>query len=594
VQFGYGEPGKSPTRFSISDRRLEEASGGASALNPPLTTGLAVTDWKNNLTPKLDGQALKLNQYERSRSLAIAPDQSHFLLGTEFRLRLYDRSGKELWKVPTTSVAWNVNISGDGKLAVAAFGDGTIRWFRMSDGKALLTFFQHADRKRWVVWTPSGYYDASPGAEDLIGWHVNNGRDAAADFFPVGQFRNTYYRPDVIPRVLQTGDESRGLQLANEGAGRKEQQDAVAAQLPPVVEIISPSDDSEVSTTEIAVRFRIRTPSGEPVTSVKALVDGRPSGARALSVVTTSEGTRELRVSVPEQDSTISVIAENRFTASAPATVRLKWGARGPRAAGNTETSSIVIKPRLYVLAVGVSKYANEKFNLGFADKDARDFVQVMLTQKGLLYRDVVVYHGKALTNEEATRDEIIDGLDWIGKETTSNDVAMVFLAGHGVNDQNNNYSFCPHNVDPERLRRTGVPFSDIKNAVSAIAGKALFFVDTCHSGNSIGMTGRRGALDINMVINELSSAQNGAVVFSAATSSESSYEDGQWNNGAFTKALVEGLSGAAEIGGKGRITYTMLNVYVSDRVKELTKGHQHPTMISPNTVPDFPIAVKR
>jgi hypothetical protein len=37
-----------------------------------------------------------------------------------------------------------------------------------------------------------------------------------------------------------------------------------------------------------------------------------------------------------------------------------------------------------------------------------------------------------------------------------------------------------------------------------------------------------------------------------------------------------------------------MLNVYISERVKELTKGQQHPTMISPQTVPDFPIAVKR
>jgi hypothetical protein len=37
-----------------------------------------------------------------------------------------------------------------------------------------------------------------------------------------------------------------------------------------------------------------------------------------------------------------------------------------------------------------------------------------------------------------------------------------------------------------------------------------------------------------------------------------------------------------------------MLNIYISERVKELTKGTQHPTMVSPQTVPDFPVAVKR
>ena len=61
--------------------------------------------------------------------------------------------------------------------AVAAYADGTIRWHRLSDGKELLAFFPHKDKKRWVLWTPSGYYDASPGGEELIGWHVSNGKD---------------------------------------------------------------------------------------------------------------------------------------------------------------------------------------------------------------------------------------------------------------------------------------------------------------------------------------------------------------------------------------------------------------------------------
>ena len=77
-----------------------------------------------------------------------------------------------------------MSIAANGRMAVAAFGDGTIRWYRLRDGMELLAFFPHRDQKRWVLWTPSGYYDASPGADELIGWHVNRGRDHAADFFP--------------------------------------------------------------------------------------------------------------------------------------------------------------------------------------------------------------------------------------------------------------------------------------------------------------------------------------------------------------------------------------------------------------------------
>ena len=64
-------------------------------------------------------------------------------------------------------------------------GDGTIRWYRASDGAELLAFFVHVPDKRWIAWTPSGYYAASPGGEDLIGWHVNGKTwDAPVDFFP--------------------------------------------------------------------------------------------------------------------------------------------------------------------------------------------------------------------------------------------------------------------------------------------------------------------------------------------------------------------------------------------------------------------------
>jgi WD40 repeat protein len=589
VGFAFQRFGISPAHFSVGDRRLDLSTpGGANWLAPTTENPSLELTNLDSYAPKLNGTGLVLDQYEQHWAHAITPDASAVLFASTFYIRLFDRSAAERWKIAVPDVPWAVNISADGKLAIAALGDGTIRWYRMTDGKELLAFFPHADHKRWVLWTPSGYYDASPGAEELIGWHVNNGDDQPADFFPVGQFRSTYYRPDIISRVLRVRDEQLALKEANDESGRKQPQTSIAQQLPPVVEIISPTDGSEVSATDVTVRFRVRLPSGEAVTSVKGLVDGRPMGARQLiqEPSVRREEIRELQVTIPKRDSEISVIAENRFTSSLPATVRVKWHnatASGPGA--------FVVKPKLYILAVGVSQYADSQFNLKFAAKDAGDFVKAMLGQKDLLYRDVVV---KLLLNEKATKDDVLDGLDWIRQEPTNNDVAMVFLAGHGVNDQNNYYYFCPYNVDPSRLLRTGVAFSDIKKTVAAVAGKALFFIDSCHSGNAIGLATRRGALDINIVINELSSAENGVVVFSAATGSESSYEREEWSNGAFTKAVVEGLNGAASIGNTGRITYNMLNVYISERVKELTKGQQHPTMISPQTVADFPIAVKR
>jgi hypothetical protein len=88
-------------------------------------------------------------------------------------------------------------------------------------------------------------------------------------------------------------------------------------------------------------------------------------------------------------------------------------------------------KLTLYGLAIGISNYKDKKVQLHFAAKDADDFVALAREQEGgLLYEKVITHlpHG-SLRDNEATKDAILDELDWIMKAVTNtNDVAMVFL----------------------------------------------------------------------------------------------------------------------------------------------------------------------
>jgi len=190
-----------------------------------------------------------------------------------------------------------------------------------------------------------------------------------------------------------------------------------------------------------------------------------------------------------------------------------------------------------------VSDYENPDYRLKFASKDARDFAEAFGAQRLRLYRDVA---SKVLVDRAATRDAVVDGLEWLQKQVTSRDVGMLFLAGQGINAPDGNYYFAPANFDLNAIKRTGVVFTEIKNTLASMAGKALFFVDRCHSGNVPG--GRRALPDLNAMVNELSSAENGVVVFSSATGREAAYEDAAWANGAFTRALVEGVGGKADV----------------------------------------------
>ncbi len=220
IGFAYKDGGRDRADFSVDTLSL----GTKTRMNPPQTAGLALQDWKNSLHPLVNGKKLSLEPYERSRSRAIASDGKSLLLGAELNLYSFAADGSLRWKQSAPTTAWAVNISANNRLAIAAFGDGTIRWYRYSDGKLLLSFFPHKDKQRWIAWTPSGYYAASPGGEKLMGWHNNRGVDHAAEFFPASRFRKQFYRPDVVKNILVTLDEQKALKKANAQGSKKHQQ----------------------------------------------------------------------------------------------------------------------------------------------------------------------------------------------------------------------------------------------------------------------------------------------------------------------------------------------------------------------------------
>ncbi|MCY7330772.1 MAG: caspase family protein, partial [Saprospiraceae bacterium] len=335
----------------------------------------------------------------------------------------------------------------------------------------------------------------------------------------------------------------------------------------------------------LPVEYSIESPDSE-ITFLRVLVDGRPVSVERGFKPT---GKRlSASVSIPAANCVVSVIAENRFGASEPATIRVQWKGAAPAPA-----SFVDMRPRLYVLAIGVSQYQHSDItNLGLAAKDARDFAAVILLQRNLLYQEVEF---KLLTDTEATKDNILDGLDWLQHQTTSRDVAMLYFAGHGLDDNSGNFYYLPVGADPNALRRSCISQGDVQSTVASVPGKILVFMDACHSGSLMRDINRRSLPpDVTSVINELISAENGAVVFSSATTRQYALENPAWGNGAFTKALVEGLSGQAKTPGQDKITVKTLDAYVAERVKKLTEGKQSPVTVYPPNVPDFPLALVR
>jgi hypothetical protein len=585
VRMGLGEGPEDPVLFDLERATVTSAPNLLPAFLTPSTEGLPVSNWRSDgLKPGTDVNptfAGKPIQGEPTRSLAIRKDHTGFVLGGFYSLRAFDAQGRQLWQQPGPGNAWGVNLSLDGRIVVVAYEDGTIRWRRWSDGTELLALFIDRADKRWVAWTPTGYYMASPGGEDLIGWHLNRGWNQSADFFPASRFRDRFNRPDIVHLVLETLDEDAAIKQANEIARRKEDTRPLIDHLPPIIRIANP-DGARVSEGTVKLNYSVRSPSGQAVDQIDVVINGRPIKGIGLPVRPADpnvETTGSVDVPLTQHFTEVGLIAWTNDLASEAAHIRVTWD-------GAPEATR-----KLYALVVGVSQYAEPDMALTYAAKDARDFTKALQDQKEAgFYTDVET---RVITDGDVTRGSVIEGLQWLEKMATNpNDVSVLFLAGHGLTDDKGTYWFLPADANADDVRAKGVSQEELRQSLQGLSGKVLWFLDTCHAGRAA----KRPPPDINLLVNKVSAVENGGiVVFASSTGREASVENPSWGNGAFTKAVVEGIErGEADLFKDGFITTQNLGTFVAHRVSSLTGGQQNPVMQRPPEEPDFAIAEVR
>lgn len=598
-----------PRSFALAGRAVRAAglADAQAADVPGVFSG--TRDWESASASRVSilGTTVDLAAGEVSRAVTRIPGSGDVAWGTGHRLVRMGPGGRVVWRIAPGVETRAVTASRDGRLVVAAMSDGTLRWYRANDGTLLLSLYTLANGQ-WVLWSPRGYYDASPGSEQLIGWHVNGVAGQAAQFFSIGRFRERLHRPDVIDRLLVDADETLALQSADQSRSMaiaaEAPRAAVAAPAAPAA--AAPSADIRTArpptlvyrqapqvqaiASKVELHFGLIQPPGQKLTSLMVRRDGILQNTPAATTSTAPDGKPMLSVvvEVPEGESVVHLVAANAhgysdalaFTVSRPVAAR-------PAPAVAAVASR---KPRLFALVVGVGRYADARVNpLDLPAKDATDFAAVLAAQAGKAYSSVET---RVLTDRGATREAIANGLAWLSRSVGERDFGFLYLAGHAVNHPNGAYYFLSHDSAVAQIASTSVEEGVIRSALVRLKGRAVLFVDTCHAGNAFG-SAKGFSRDMSKIVNDLASPENGVIVFASSTGRQESLENADWGNGAFTKALVAGLQGGADLMRRGRVTFQGLGYYVSNEVEKLTRGEQTPVLISPPPgLPDFTLAL--
>lgn len=205
-------------------------------------------------------------------------------------------------------------------------------------------------------------------------------------------------------------------------------------------------------------------------------------------------------------------------------------------------------QPNLHVLAIGPNHQ-----DLQFTSKDAADFANAFKDQAGpgKLFGKVIVRTLVTPADTEADRiREAVTDLVFQYKNPAAaqrilrNDVLLVFISSHGKNGQGG-FLLLPSNYDPRYERTRTIDFQqDIVQELEQIECKKVVLIDACHSGaadsKSLSDVARADALT------KLAAMHPGMSTLTSCRSSELSYEDASWQNGAFTEAILEAFDNKA------------------------------------------------
>jgi WD40 repeat protein len=480
----------------------------------------------------------------------------------------------DLWETSTWRLAKKLSghtsdiralaFSPDTHWLVSGSEDGSTRLWNATTGEAAATLISlressggfAGEQTDWLIVASNGLFDGSPGAWNQILWRFDQN---TLNVRPIEVFFNEFFYPGLLAEIL---------------AGTKTP---------------APRDITQIDRRQPTVMLALadeKLRPGNSVTvrdlAVKILVSEAPpdkdhttgSGAQDVRLFRNGSLVKVWRYEVlskgasPVLETTVHVIAgDNQLTAyafnrdnikSLDATIQV------------TGAASLRQPATLHIFALGLNKYANNKYNLNYAVSDAKVFSEVVGREQSVLghFDRVEII---PLADSEATKANILYVLHSLAgieqaapagapaqlaklKAAQPEDAVVFFFAGHGHLDAPRFYML-PHDLgyfgsrrgltdaDYDILATRGISDGELELAFEKVnAGQILFVIDACYSGQVLESEEmRRGPMN-SKGLAQLA-YEKGIYILAASQSYQTAQEVQRLGHGLLTYALiVEGL----------------------------------------------------
>lgn len=490
------------------------------------------------------GPHLNMSGFQRA---AFSPDGQFVALGDgRGTIRIWDPvAGAERtsWHAHTQRITALTAIPGRSLLMSAA-DDGLIKIWTFTG--QLLATVAVSRLGEWLVITPKGYFFGSKEATKLVSI-VDGSRPYAVE-----QFFDALARKDLVIAAL-SGDPQGTYQDA---ATRQSLRTIIDSGAAPELQRV---DEVQLGQDSATFKVRVTDAGGGVGSRFVWRVNGVAQGElelppdQANNISGSEIVTRSLKLDLSKRN-IIDVVAFNKanMLASLPLRVELdKYG----------ETTS---RPKIHLLAVGISTYASPDLKLDLAAADATDISAKIGEISQPLYN---IGDFKVLTESDARFSNIEAAVDKIASDSNPQDVFIMYLAGHG-RSIGGTYYFVPQDIDfahGQTIAHDAISQEILQTWLARIpATKSLIILDTCESSDLA-----RSSAGDETALERLEHATGRSVITASATAAREGYQ----GHGLLTGAILQAFSSGVQGSSRAEITVQQLANFVYDQVPRISSA---------------------
>jgi WD40 repeat protein len=495
-----------------------------------------------------------------------------------------------------------LDISPDGKQIISGTINGETKLWNAESGKEIGSLVR-SKKKGFAFVAPDHYYFATKGAKDYV--HFSYGKN----IYLFDQFDLKYNRPDILLERYNSTDQSliqayhKAYLKRIKRMGFTEEMLSSEFKVPEIVILNENSFESKTDSSSLVLKIEGKDKRYKLDRLNVWVNDVAIYGKKGLSLKSLDSKSilKDVAIQLAKGHNKIQVSVLNQ------------GGIESFKKHIEIDCTHGKEKPDLYLITIGESKFQQSAYNLKYASKDANDIVKIFKTNK--TYANVI---SKTIVNDQVTKSGIEDLKSMLSKAGI-NDHVILFIAGHGVLDENLDYYFASYDMDFQNPAEKGIPYENLENLLDGISPlKKILLIDACHSGEidkdevelakfdakesgdikfrAVGNTvtpklGMQNSGELSKSLFEDLKRGTGATVISSAGGMEFAMEGASWSNGLFTYCLINGLkSKKADLDKNGEIWLSEIKEYVQDEVLKLSGGRQRPTSRIENIEMDFRI----